>query len=387
MRPGSNPGLGVKLPIILATLIALSTLTPTYAEGGAPTIKVYKPPIDPGKVVRFYWVETGCPWREDYVKLFDEVLLDFQQTALRFAENHPQYRRLTEIRLSLTKSPRQADIPIKTVEDLGERVWAQVVIGQSIEVLVRCSMIEETDPDHAYSVLFHELLHVLGVGHAFQDWTEGGEPELMAYTPRGVRVYPSTLDLAAVHRALFGNPRDFENFTLPQGLEYRVVKPYRVELQALGEELSEARGRLSEALERVGVLEAENEALRERLGNVTAEVEALRRENEELKARVGALQEELSRLADTLSEIDLLVTRVDKLSERFNDLVVRVGSVNASLSQMSLTVSGLGSRVSSLESRLGSLERQLQFANLVILALIAALAVLAASHFLKQRGG
>ena len=323
------------LAFTIIVLAVSAILLPAYAQGSRPTIHVTPPPSKnfPLKIYvypRAYDLDSGaeftCPHQDELVTMFYHALRSFRKAVLRFVDEYPEYSKLAEITFVNTTSLDQADIAFRVVERLeGERVVAYTNFTGAwtpyrSEICVECNILDNGTREFVWSVILHELGHALGLGHAFQPFTENEHPELMSYIPEETRekIWPSTLDLYAIYELYFHHEFEevYENVTLPSKIEYKMVIPYDAEIQRLKEERDHLWTKLREANDLITNLQDENRKLRDRYERLMEVAENLdlkaqllqqvldrcQGDRERLKAKVEDLEDRLHRLAKAYNE-------------------------------------------------------------------------------------
>ena len=313
------------LPVFLLVILLLAASAPIHvsAQENRPAIEVLKGSPPKNYPLRVYVYQQAfmdpdgreplpCEWTQDIISTFYEVLDEFHGVVTRFIDEHPEYRELALIHFVNTLSPEQADITFKVVSWIPDGFvgYASHFSDGRVEIRIACRLADRGQP-LVFNVIFHELVHALGLGHARQNATSDGYPELMAShwsnTATRIRIYPSTLDLHAIYVIHFGTLSG-NVITLPPGLQYKMIIPYNVELQRLKEE----NERLKEA----------NEKLWEHLRNISDtikyldnESQRLRRENQDLRILNEALEEQLADLWGRLQTADIIISRLQGENE------------------------------------------------------------------------
>ena len=309
------------LTIVLGLAIILSTIPIAESSRGDVSIEVYnisKRPL----TVRVYVYPEGldlnsslpftCPYRDKIVETFYKELLVFRKAVFRFVSEHPEYSGLARIEFINVSSPKQADVTLRVTKGTNESGVLMYRIGgnQPNEIQIDCWYPPRTGGDFP-SIMLHEIFHSLGVGHASTEYTDRGEPELMRFI-KG-ETYPSTLDLYALYQLYFGDIKFDGNYktsiTLRSNIEYKMVTPYDVELQQLGEEYQKLKeeneklwGYLRNASDVIDYLDDENQKLRQ--------------ENEELRMMNSALEEQVADLWGQLQTTNLVVENLQEENQR-----------------------------------------------------------------------
>jgi len=306
--------------IILALMLLTTAIPAMSAEKQAPVITVKRPPSK-NFPLGVYVQQTSCPDHGKLEALFYEAIRDLRKAIMRFADEYPEYSRLLEISFMNVSRREDAVITFSPAENLGNDIaftnYTGAIPSYKSGIYVTCDMFMRGAKGWVYGVILHELLHALGLGHAWQLFTDNGEPEPMLYVPSEARekVYPSTLDLYALYAVYyreFGPDEFFKNVTLPEGMPYKMVIPYDVEFRKLREEVAGLRRdneNLWRALKDARSLLKEFEEANRGLGKA---VENLSRENAELKMMNEALMEQL---ADTALDLQLANQVLERLRE------------------------------------------------------------------------
>jgi DNA repair exonuclease SbcCD ATPase subunit len=134
-----------------------------------------------------------------------------------------------------------------------------------------------------FNVIFHEFMHALGLGHARQSTCGDGSLELMwPTTASRMRMYPSTLDLYALHQLLFKGAR--EAITLPRNLRYEMVLPYRYEIQVLKEENERLKTALDASAAELRKAQQSQATLLDKLKQANATLQELREQYQTIRS-------------------------------------------------------------------------------------------------------
>ena len=313
------------LALTLTVLIISTILLPVYGRENRPVIDITPPPSRsfPLKVYVYpkaYDVDNEetftCPYQDKLVAIFYDVLRSFRKVVLRFVDEYPEYSRLLEITFVNVSSLHRADIAFrvirqKNVNPYTDFTGAWTPYRSRINIL--CDLLSEESEEEVWSVVFHELLHALGLGHARQQFTDQGHPELMLYIPSGTRekIWPSTLDLYGLYELYFNHKfrEVYENTSLPPNIPYKMVIPYDVEIQRLKKENKWLWEKLKDANDLISYFRNESDRLRDRY-------ERLRGEYDSLASRYRELSSKYERLMEVAENLDLKVQLLQQVLDR-----------------------------------------------------------------------
>ena len=188
-----------KAALITLSILVISLLTPVMAVNPTPIIYITPPPSKnfPLKVYVYskaYDVDSGAEFNFTYqdklVSMFYDVLRSFRKVVFRFVDEHPKYSKLLEITFVNVSSLDQADIAFrvirqKNVNPYTDFTGAWTPYRSRINIL--CDLLDKESEEEVWSVIFHELGHALGLGHARQQFTDEGRPESMLNIPSGTK--------------------------------------------------------------------------------------------------------------------------------------------------------------------------------------------------------
>jgi len=207
--------------------------------------------------VKVYWKPSEtCPadFNQVLKKTLDTAIVLLRKSVWRFMEeNDGRFDEMVRFRIKYVQNRKEAQIVV-TGDRLEEGVAGATVITMTDEgmiphtvIIYDCNVVLKPMVP-AFNVVLHELLHGLGLGHAYFDKVDD-QWEIMAEEKREGEptIYVSTLDLYALDRLWFKGSRD-RRIVLPDYLEFREVKPYVVELEELKQVYQELH-------EKYGVLE------------------------------------------------------------------------------------------------------------------------------------
>jgi len=397
-----------KMPFLLAVLLSLLLLTGPI-EARELWIEVMPLSAEMKKLpIKIYWKESEtCPPEFNKVlkKTLDVTLILLRKSIWRFMEeNDGKYDAFIAFRLEYTNNPQDAQI-IVTGDQLEEGVagetWIGMIDGELVpptEIYYDCEVVLKPIVP-AFNVVLHELLHGLGLGHAYFDKV-GDQWEIMAEVRREGEptIYVSTLDLHALYQIWFtkyhGNRVD-----LPQDLEFREVKPYVVELEELKKIYEELH-------QKYGVLEEEVASLKDDLKILEKRVEKLERNMTTISTRVSFLEKmatSLEKKAEALSEtVETISSEVSQVAEGLESVNTTIrewmGEVRSSLKILSTQISEnqreiqehsqlLASQRQAIESLNISLQEAMKYLKILTLltALGLTLATIAFIRTLKKK--
>jgi len=292
--------------------------------------------------IKVYWKESEtCPAEFNKVlkKTLDTAIIFLRKSIWRFMEeNDGKYDKFVVFRLEYTDNPKNAQIIISG-DQLGEEVAGITVIGTvdgklvpPTEIYYDCEVVLKPVVP-AFNVVLHELLHGVGLGHAYFDKVDD-QWEIMAESKREGEptIYVSTLDLHALYQIWFENYRG-DKVILPQNLEFREVKPYVVELEELK--------KIYEELHRkYGVLEEEVTSLKDDLKILEKRVENLEQNVTVIHTRVSSLEKKAETLSENLETVSSEVSKVAEGLESVNTTMNRwMGEVRRSLQTLATRIS------------------------------------------------
>jgi len=168
--------------------------------------------------VKIYWKPSEtCPadFNQVLKKTLDTAIVLLRKSVWRFMEeNDGKFDEMVKFRIEYTQNPEEAHI-IVTGDRLEEGVAGATSIATiddkmvpQTEIVYDCGIVLRSMVP-AFNIVLHELLHGLGLGHAYFDKV-GDQWEIMAEEkPEGEpTIYVSTLDLYAWDRGWFKASRD-----------------------------------------------------------------------------------------------------------------------------------------------------------------------------------
>ena len=389
------------LTLIILLVLSFSPLTSIMATEGRPIIPIYAPPSRsfPLKIYVYpkdydYKSKSHflCAYHDLISMTFHQVVRDFRKVVYRFSEEYPQYEMLTIIRFANTSRLGDADIVLRIIRN-SEWGTAYTLVGAKPYIIeIDCSEAEE-GANSLYSTLFHEFGHALGLDHPPQLWADDGTPELMRNTGDGsFKVYPSALDLYAIYvnfftKVEYGSTGEV-NITLPQGIEYKMVIPYDVELYKLRLENENLRDQIDLMTARINELTRDLKNVTETVKRLDTENRRFADENKALKNRLLGLEDQLSQLNALKEDLEEKLAQARADVSRLQEDVMALQALNNRLrlenQNLKNEKSLLESENQELRSRLREYERQTWFFALTALAM-AALALGLAIHA-KRKG-
>jgi regulator of replication initiation timing len=275
------------LPIflLLAVLLAATPLQVFAAE--TPTINIMwvKNPLVGNYPIRLYiypglYISENESIPETYgcgevFRAIHDAIRDLHHVIARFVDEYPEYYQLILIRFINATDEATADITIKIHKSSGGGS-GYAVIGENRPLRIGLLCNTNLTYNDYYSTFLHELFHVLGVDHANQPYTDGGNWELMFPAgPLDVKIYPSTLDLYALYVAHFEGVIG-DSVTLPGAMKYEMVTPYTKEMQSLRQENERLKNQLDTLNALFNRVRRDRDALRDKLAEVNASLQDLR---------------------------------------------------------------------------------------------------------------
>ena len=394
------------LALTLTVLIISTILLPIYAWENRPVIDITPPPSRsfPLKVYVYpkaYDVDNEetftCQYQDKLVAIFYDVLRSFRKVVLRFVDEYPEYSRLLEITFVNVSSLDHADVAFRVIRQENVNPYTDFTGAWTpyrSRINILCNLLSEESEEEVWSVVFHELLHALGLGHARQQFTDQGHPELMLYIPSGTkeRIWPSTLDLYGLYELYFNHKfrEVYENTSLPPNIEYKMVIPYDVEIQRLEEEnrwlwekLKDANDLISYFRNESDRLRLENERLREVVQDLDIKLQLMQQVLDRCQADRERLDERVTELEDKLETChNLGLELARKCNETIKGLVTKYNSLKENYS---LCLDYLRQYREACEAALE--ETQFRYRILIYLEAAIAMAIIFAIYVYARKHG
>jgi len=322
------------LAFLIIFLIFNSLIVDAYSEENRPTIQAGRKHLSrdyPYKVYAYsYAVDGDCRYTDRIVEVFYDVLREFPKIIIRFVDEYPEYRKLVLLDFVNISKPDEATIRFKVVNFLeGNYIgFAKYFSDGASEILILCEAYNR-GYHTIWNVIMHELLHALGLGHAEQETTTDGFPELMHRQASSVvKTYPSTLDLYALYMIHFTYYGDETSVTLPEEIEYKMVIPYSYEFQKLQTKYDILLNRLRNADLTIKSLQDQLKSTGKMLGDYISSYSLLLNENKALRNNLTRLYKACNqnislltlKLNQTYNEYANLTDRYNWLVETYNNL-------------------------------------------------------------------
>jgi len=346
----------VFLSILLASVLTFNTVSASqllWIEAVPLSNEYRKLPV------KVYWKPSKtCPadFNEVLKKTLDTAIILLRKSIWRFMEeNDGRFDEMVKFRIKYARNPEEAQI-IVTGDRLEEGVAGATIITMTdkgmipqTEIIYDCNVVLKPMVP-AFNVVLHELLHALGLGHAYFDKVDD-QWEIMAEEKRGGEptIYVSTLDLYALDRLWFKGSRD-RRIVLPDYLEFKEVKPYVVELEELKQVYQELH-------EKYGVLERDIAELKTVLKVVEKRVSSIKTEVTSLQTEVEHLQTGLS---DVREELGKTGKRLERLSGRVSEQEGEITRIWQQVSYQGGKITEVGKQVDVISGNLQNLSLQLQ---------------------------
>ena len=346
----------VFLSILLASILAFNTVSASrllWIET-VPLSNEYR-----NLPVKVYWKPSEtCPadFNKVLKKTLDTAIILLRKSVWRFMEeNDGRFDEMVKFRIKYTHNPEEAQI-IVTGDRLEEGTAGATVITTvndemmpQTEIIYDCNIVLKPVVP-AFNVVLHELLHALGLGHAYFDKVDD-QWEIMAEEKREGEptIYVSTLDLYALYRLWFKASRD-RKIVLPDYLEFKEVKPYVVELEELKQVYEELH-------ERYGVLERDVAELKTVLKLVEKRVSSIKSDVTSLQTEVEHLQTGLSDVRQELGETG---KRLERLSGRVSEQEGEITRLRQQVSNQGGKITELGKQVDVISGNLQDISLQLR---------------------------
>jgi regulator of replication initiation timing len=339
---------------LIIFLLFVSSLILVYGEEDRPTIEIFIQNPSRSYPLKIYVYPQAyedersqtvfqCGKTQEILLTLYDVLRELHKVATRFIDEYPEYRRLALIYFENTSNIYEAYVTFKIVgkisansEFLGYTIYSP---GKPVEVDVLCRL-GDSGGNIAFNIIFHELLHALGLGHTEQSATDDGSPELMhPKLPYYVKTYPSTLDLHALYVIHFMGVGE-KTVRLPKDIEYKMVIPYSYEVQTLKEENKQLKNTLNATSALLKNAQRERNSLLDKLKEANSHIESLQDSLESTRSTLSNyivsynilwlenrdLRNNLTRLYRACNQsISLLAS---KLNQTYNDYVNLMGRYN-----------------------------------------------------------
>ena len=386
------------LPIFL-TLVLLFASIPSYVLAEVPAIEVFTPPSSRSYPLKIYVYPQAfrdeksmepfqCPSTQNIIATFHEVLRGFRGSITRFVDEHPEYHELAQIDFINASSPDEADIVFKVVTLMSSNPSSLGVTFYTpghAEIAVVCGLADRGSVA-TFNVIFHEFMHALGLGHARQSTCGDGSLELMwPTTASRMRMYPSTLDLYALHQLLFKGAR--EAITLPRNLRYEMVLPYQYEIQVLKEENERLKTALDASAAELRKAQQSQTTLLDKLKQANATIQSQRQQLDSLGNDIIMVKQALRDHDAKLANVSRELSAVERfMLNKSAEVDHKFKLVAAILQETWLALQGLQNETAAQAGRMAAAERGIASLNLLfILVLCFMAAVLAAFIYLARR--
>ena len=368
----------IALPILLIFLLVSATTTLVAATSlTIPTIPLSSEMRS--LPIKVSWVDSGACTQEevDAIKNALDIALGILAGGASKLENeYPEgFQGFSSFKFEKTSDASSAQI-IVTDADL-ERIGGQATIRTSGGKVIPPSRVEiscdavSAGTDALTSIIMHELLHALGLGHtSFSEYS--GIKELMYKVLTDPKTYPSTLDFYAVYQLVIKGYGG-DSVSLPEWLPYGQVTPQKLILpEEESQEQEESGGETTEEAT-LEELERKYENLENKYDSLSNAVADLRDDVQEIEERLDELEERVSDLEENVS---VLKNETATLEERLNATESTLINHTQRIAWLNESVSRLGKsleQLDGLEERLAHVEEELGGLNGVMERLMAQL--------------
>ena len=326
--------------------------------------------------VKVYWKPSKtCPadFNEVLKKTLDTAIILLRKSVWRFLEeNDGRFDEMVKFRIQYTQNPEEAQI-IVTGDRLEDGVAGATVITMTdegmipqTEIIYDCNVVLKPMAP-AFNIVLHELLHGLGLGHAYFHKV-GDQWEIMAEEKREGEptIYVSTLDLYALDRLWFKGSRD-NRIILPDYLEFKEVRPYVVELEELKRVYEELHEKYAVLEKDVAELKTVLELVEKRVSSIKTEVTSLQTEVENLQTDLSDVREELG---ETGKRLERLSGRVSEQEGEITRLWQQVSYHGGKITELGKQVDVISGNLQDLSLQLQLLRYQLDKTERILSALV-----------------